>query len=59
MIAVGDQENDVEMIRAAGMGVAMPHAPDFVRAAADRVAPTPDAGGLLALFRELIPEHFA
>jgi len=59
VIAIGDQENDVEMIRAAGMGVAMPHAPEFVRAAADRVAPTPDAGGLLALFRELIPEHFA
>jgi Cof subfamily protein (haloacid dehalogenase superfamily) len=59
VIAVGDQENDLEMIRAAGMGVAMPNAPEFVRAAADRVAPAPEAGGLLAVFRELIPEYFA
>src|SRR6266545_4401201 len=59
VIAVGDQENDLEMIQAAGMGVAMPHAPELVRAAADRVAPAPEAGGLLALFRELIPEYFA
>ena len=58
-IAVGDQENDVEMIRAAGVGVAMPHAPDRVRAVADRIAPVPEAGGLLALFAELSPEHFA
>lgn len=59
VIAVGDQENDVEMIRAAGLGVAMPHAPEAVRAAADRVAPTAAEGGLLALFRELLPRHFA
>lgn len=59
VVAVGDQENDLEMIQAAGVGVAMPHAPEFVRAAADRVAPEPGAGGLLALIRELIPEHFA
>ena len=58
-IAVGDQENDLEMIRAAGVGVAMPHAPERVRAAADRIAPAPEAGGLLALFAELSPEHFA
>ncbi len=42
-IAVGDQENDLEMIRAAGVGVAMPHAPAHVRAQADRVAPPPPA----------------
>ncbi len=59
VVAVGDQENDLEMIQAAGMGIAMPHAPEFVRAAADRVAPEPGAGGLLALFRELLPDRFA
>jgi Cof subfamily protein (haloacid dehalogenase superfamily) len=58
-IAVGDQENDLEMLRAAGIGVAMPHAPEGVRAAADRIAPLPEAGGLLALLAELSPEHFA
>jgi Cof subfamily protein (haloacid dehalogenase superfamily) len=58
VVAVGDQENDLEMIRAAGLGVAMPHAPDAVRAAADRVAPMPRDGGLLALFAEILPEYF-
>ena len=57
-IAVGDQENDLEMIRAAGVGVAMPHSPPGVRAGADRVAPPPEAGGLLALLAELCPEYF-
>jgi hydroxymethylpyrimidine pyrophosphatase-like HAD family hydrolase len=59
VVAVGDQENDLEMIRAAGLGVAMSHAPDEVRAAADRVAPGADQGGLLAALGELLPEHFA
>jgi Cof subfamily protein (haloacid dehalogenase superfamily) len=58
-IAVGDQENDLEMIEAAGLGVAMPDAPARVRAAAGRVAPAARDGGLLALFRELMPERFA
>jgi len=39
--------------------VAMPDASDAVRAAADRVAPTHAEGGLLALLRDLLPEHFA
>ena len=56
---MGDQENDLEMIEAAGLGVAMPDAPERVRAAAGRVAPTARDGGLLALFRELMPERFA
>ena len=59
VIAVGDQENDREMLTTAGLGVAMPQAPDHVRAAADRVAPLPREGGLLALLREVLPHHFA
>jgi Cof subfamily protein (haloacid dehalogenase superfamily) len=59
VIAVGDQENDLEMIRSAGLGVAMPQAPEFVRRAAARVAPPPAAGGLLALLREVLPDRFA
>ncbi len=59
VIAVGDQENDLEMIEAAGLGVAMPDAPERVRAAAGRIAPSPREGGLLALFRDLMPTHFA
>ncbi|MBI4588320.1 MAG: HAD family phosphatase [Candidatus Rokubacteria bacterium] len=57
-IAVGDQENDLEMLRAAGVGVAMPNSPPRVRAGADRVAPPPEAGGLVALLAELCPEYF-
>jgi hydroxymethylpyrimidine pyrophosphatase-like HAD family hydrolase len=49
VVAVGDQENDVEMLREAGLGVAMPHAPEPVRRAADRVAPAAPVGGLLRL----------
>ncbi|MEX2224466.1 MAG: Cof-type HAD-IIB family hydrolase [Candidatus Rokuibacteriota bacterium] len=58
VVAVGDQENDVEMLRAAGLGVAMPHAPETVRRAAGRVAPAAAEGGLLRLFRELFPGRF-
>ncbi len=38
-LAVGDQYNDLEMISEVGYGVAMPSAPDAVRAAARFVAP--------------------
>jgi Cof subfamily protein (haloacid dehalogenase superfamily) len=57
IVAVGDQENDLEMLRAAGLGIAMPHAPEPVRRAADRVVPPAEAGGLLGLLRELLPAH--
>lgn len=59
VVAVGDQENDLEMLEAAGVGVAMPQAPPRVREAADRVAPEPGAGGLLAALRDVLPDYFA
>lgn len=58
VVAVGDQENDVEMLREAGLGIAMPHAPEPVRLAARRTAPSAADGGLLRLFRELFPGRF-
>jgi Cof subfamily protein (haloacid dehalogenase superfamily) len=58
VVAVGDQENDLEMLRTAGVGVAMPQAPEAVRAAAARVAPARADGGLVALFREILPRYF-
>lgn len=58
VMAVGDHDNDLEMIEAAGLGVAMAHAPESVRAVADRVAPAPADGGLLRLLAEVLPEAF-
>ena len=39
IVALGDGENDIPMLRWAGLGVAMGNAPDSVKAAADLVAP--------------------
>ena len=58
VVAVGDHDNDLEMVEAAGLGVAMAHAPESVRAVADRVAPVPADGGLLRLLAEVLPESF-
>ena len=44
-IAVGDAENDIPMLRAAGLGVAMGNAPDHVKTAADRIVADSDHGG--------------
>jgi len=45
VIAVGDNWNDLEMIEAAGLGVAMADAPEGVRARADHVCATADEEG--------------
>ena len=44
-IAVGDADNDLPMIRSAGLGIAMGNAPDHVKTAADRVVSDLDHGG--------------
>jgi len=44
---VGDDVNDIPMIRAAGLGVAMGNALAEVKAAADRIAPGHDEDGLV------------
>ena len=58
VVAVGDHDNDLEMVEVAGVGLAMAHAPESVRAVADRIAPAPADGGLLRLLAEVLPESF-
>jgi Cof subfamily protein (haloacid dehalogenase superfamily) len=52
--AIGDGENDIGMLRLAGHGVAMGHAPAAVREAADAVTGTNDAAGVAAAVRDLL-----
>jgi Cof subfamily protein (haloacid dehalogenase superfamily) len=47
--AVGDDVNDIPMIKGAGLGIAMGNALDEVKAAADRIAPGHDSDGLVAV----------
>ena len=52
--AVGDDVNDLPMIRNAGLGVAMGNADQRVQDAADRVTAANDADGLAILIEELL-----
>lgn len=51
---IGDGGNDVSMFQVAGLAIAMGNALPEVKAAADVVAPTNDAGGVAWALRELI-----
>jgi Cof subfamily protein (haloacid dehalogenase superfamily) len=52
--AVGDDVNDIPMIREAGLGVAMGNALPSVKAAADRIAPSHDHDGLVQVVEWLL-----
>ena len=53
-VAIGDGRNDVEMLTWAARGVAMGHADEPVRAAADEVTGTIDDDGAVAVLRSLL-----
>ncbi|MCH9275876.1 Cof-type HAD-IIB family hydrolase [Bifidobacterium amazonense] len=53
-IAIGDSDNDLEMIQAAGVGVAMGNGTTSVKSAADMIAPNVDNNGLAAALRQLL-----
>ncbi|PYM92199.1 MAG: Cof-type HAD-IIB family hydrolase [Candidatus Rokuibacteriota bacterium] len=54
VIAVGDNWNDLELIEAAGLGVAMGDAPEGVRARADHVCGTADEEGFRQVLERFI-----
>ena len=56
VLAIGDAENDIEMIQLAGIGVAMGHAAQQVKDAADSVVASNDEEGLAeAIERFVLP----
>lgn len=59
MMAIGDAENDIEMLRHAGFGVAMGHAPDTVKAVADWITLTNGEDGVaFALEQDWLRQRF-
>lgn len=52
--AVGDDVNDVPMLRGAGQGIAMGNAAPVVQSAADRIAPSNAEDGLVEVVRWLL-----
>ena len=54
VIAIGDNENDIPMLRAAGLAVCMGQAPPIVQAEADWVAPPFDEDGAAAALERFI-----
>ena len=53
VMACGDSGNDLAMIQAAGYGIAMGNAPDYLKDKADYVTDTVDHDGVVAAL-----EHF-
>lgn len=54
VISFGDAANDIPMLRAAGMGVAMGNAAEAVKAAADMVTLSNNADGIAAALEKLL-----
>lgn len=55
-VAFGDNDNDIEMVTAAGLGAAMKNATDNLKKAADVQADTNDDDGVAKLIYKLFPQ---
>ena len=53
-IAAGDADNDIPMLQAAGLGVAMGNALPHVKAEADYIAPSNEEDGVATAIREFM-----
>jgi hydroxymethylpyrimidine pyrophosphatase-like HAD family hydrolase len=58
LAAIGDGLNDLEMLREAGLGIAMGNAPAAVQSVADWVTNTNDQAGVAQAVRRLFQEGF-
>ena len=54
IIAVGDDENDIDMLRHAGLGIAMGNATETVKAAADHVTGSNAEDGLVQAIERFV-----
>ena len=57
-MAIGDTENDISIIDAAGIGVAMGNATPDVKEAADYITCSNEEDGVAAAIRHFLPELF-
>jgi len=57
VVAIGDDENDISMLRAAGLGVAMGNAPPAVKSAADVVTASNEEHGVARVLDKLLEER--
>lgn len=54
VVAIGDDENDISMLRAAGLGIAMGNAAYAVKSASAIVAPSNDEDGVAKVIKKLL-----
>jgi Cof subfamily protein (haloacid dehalogenase superfamily) len=55
VVAFGDQDNDLSLLRQAGLGVAVGNAPEWIQKQAKRVAPSLEEDGVAKVLQELFP----
>ena len=54
VVAFGDAENDISMIKVAGMGIAMGNAEEEVKKIADRITLTNNENGIAAVLEQIL-----